>query len=529
MSFQIFLSYARADNVVPVGSGAQYGFVTLLRANLAAALQRRAVSDVAIWRDKEGIADGEQFTPKILKAIEDSQLLLVVLTPASLKSAYCQQELEAFTKRWSDGADPKHRIIVVLRTWVEPARWPAVAGGQNGYRFYTAENERDGMAETPMYGNDGKPTSAFYDVVDRMAQFIERRIGELGTGDPTAVEARSAEAPPAIVERRIGELGAKSAEPPAAIVTAPNGRTIFVAQPAADMEDAYRTVVAELRSDGYTVVPDPDGKIPDSVAAPEYVDAALAQAELSIHLLGERAGARDKSPPIVGLQLERAALRDFRRVIFAPKVFADPDEPARVLDDRDPIAVRDRFGRGLDSDTVIGDGLGDFVVELKNYLRKEAPKRAAAESAPLRAGARVFVDFHPSDVDFAASLRGALRERGLHCTFAAVEDDKTQNKLTNSEPLRAADGVIYCWANATDAWLYAEAAELEDWGRLGRAAPFAMRAAVVGPPERGSKRLYSADDPPDNVDLFVDLSSDPQPRSQGLEPLVAKLSPQSHP
>ena len=56
-----------------------------------------------------------------------------------------------------------------------------------------------------------------------------------------------------------------------------------------------------------------------------------------------------------------------------------------------------------------------------------------------------------------------------------------------------------------------------------------MRAAVVGPPERGSKRLYSADDPPDNVDLFVDLSSDPQPRSQGLEPLVAKLSPQSHP
>jgi hypothetical protein len=504
MSFQIFLSYARADNVVPVGSGAQYGFVSLLRANLAAALQRRAVGDVTIWRDKEGIADGEQFTPKILRAIDESQLMLVVLTPASLKSTYCQQELEAFTQRWGEDADLKHRVIVVLRTWIEPERWPAVAAGQNGYRFYTAENERDGMAETPMYGNDGKPTSPFYDVVEQIARFIERRVGELGSTVP-----------------------AKSAEVPAAIVTAPNGRTIFVAQPAGDMEEAYRTVVAELRSDGYTVVPDPGDKIPDSALAAEFVDTFLGQAELSIHLLGERAGARDRSPPIVGLQLERAALRDFRRVIFAPKVFADADEPARVLDDRDPIAVRDRFGRGLDSDTVIGDGLGDFVVELKNYLRKAAPKRATAESAPLPAGARVFVDFHPSDVEFAASMRSALRARGLRCTFAAVEDDNTQNKLANSEPLRAADGVIYCWANATDAWLYAEAAELEDWGRLGRAAPFAMRAAIAGPPERGSKRLYSVDDPPDNVDLFVDLSADPKPIAEGLDPLVAKLSPQS--
>jgi hypothetical protein len=124
-------------------------------------------------------------------------------------------------------------------------------------------------------------------------------------------------------------------------------------------------------------------------------------------------------------------------------------------------------------------------------------------------------------------MRSALRARGLRCTFAAVEDDNTQNKLANSEPLRAADGVIYCWANATDAWLYAEAAELEDWGRLGRAAPFAMRAAIAGPPERGSKRLYSVDDPPDNVDLFVDLSADPKRIAEGLDPLVAKLSPQS--
>ena len=513
MSFQIFLSYARADNVVPVGSGAQYGFVSLLRANLAAALQRRAVGDVAIWRDKEAIDDGEQFTPKILRAIDQSQLMLVVLTPASLKSEYCRQELEAFTQRWAEDPNLKHRIIVVLRTWVEPERWPAVAAGQNGYRFYTAENDRDGMAETPMYGNDGKPTSPFYDVVEQIGKFIERRAGELGT--TVATPAPSSDA------------GAPSASAPAAGVMTANGRTIFVAQPAGDMEDAYRTVVAELRSDGYAVVPDPEGKIPDSAAAAEYVDTFLGQAELSIHLLGERAGARDKSPPIVGLQMERAALRDFRRVIFAPKVFADADERAQVLDDRDPIAVRDRFGRGLASDTVIGDGLGDFVVELKNYLRKAAPKRAITESAPLRAGARVFVDFHPSDVDFAASVRGALRQRGLRCTFAAVEDDKTQNKLTNSEPLRAADGVIYCWANATDAWVYAEAAELEDWSRLGRAAPFAMRAAIAGPPERGSKRLYTVDDPPDNVDLFVDLSADPQRIAEVLDPLVAKLSPQS--
>jgi hypothetical protein len=499
LSFQIFLSYARLDNIVPVGSGAQYGFISLLRANLA---QKLALHGVTIWRDKEGIADGEQFTPKIAGAIAESQMMLLVLTPAFLKSEFCRAEVEAFAARWRDAPDFKDRFIVVLRTWIEPELWPEAARGQNGYRFYTSENDRDGAPEMPLYGNDGKPAPAFYDVIDRMAH---------------------------VVERRVSSLAPLPAQAPSGQPLAP--RTIYVAQTPNDMDWAYRTVVAELRNDGYAVVPNPETKIPDSKTAREYVDAALAGADVAIHLLGESSGVRDKSESIVPLQLERTAVRaeaaqanGFKRILFAPKVFVDPEEPDAAIGDRDPIAVRDRFGRGVDSDTVVGDGLSDFIVDVKRALRRTTPRVAESERTPLQSGAQVFVDFHPADVDYASALSRALRERGLRSRFAAVEDDKTQNRITNAELLRGADAVVYCWANASDAWLYAETAEYDDWQKLGRSRPFAMRAAIAGPPERVAKSLYNAESPPECVDVFVDLRAHPLPTPEALDPLVGDLA-----
>src|ERR1700680_3941208 len=130
MAFQVFLSYARVDNIVPVGSGAEYGFVTLLRANLGARLLKLGTSDAKIWRDKEDIADGEQFTPKIRNAIGESQMMILVLTPTWLKSSYCQMELEAFKARWGDSPQCKDRFMAVFPERLNRKEWPEAAEGQ---------------------------------------------------------------------------------------------------------------------------------------------------------------------------------------------------------------------------------------------------------------------------------------------------------------------------------------------------------------------------------------------------------------
>jgi hypothetical protein len=150
--------------------------------------------------------------------------------------------------------------------------------------------------------------------------------------------------------------------------------------------------------------------------------------------------------------------------------------------------------------------------------------RPGAE-APLTAGSSVFVDFDPCDATYVAALSNVLRQRGLRLQFAAVDADRQQNRLTNTELLRQANAIIYCWANALDAWLYAEAAE-NDWHSLGRAAPFLTRAAIVGPPQKVSKTFYDEHSPPPSIDLYVNLiKSGPQPSPNDLDPLVKVIPP----
>ena len=56
------------------------------------------------------------------------------------------------------------------------------------------------------------------------------------------------------------------------------------------------------------MVPDPERELPiQGSNAVAYIEAALSQAELSVHLLGERTGfTPEGAAPIVSLQLERA-------------------------------------------------------------------------------------------------------------------------------------------------------------------------------------------------------------------------------
>jgi len=222
MPFRVFISYARVDNIIPAGSDAQYGFISLLRAILGQALLRMGDSDVSIWRDKSEIEDGEQFTRKIRNAINESQMIVIVLTPASLKSAYCRQELEAFTRRWGADPDFKDRFMVVLRTWIASERWPDALTGQSGYRFYVSENDRDGARETPLYRSDGKPTKQFYDIVESMARLIHRRAQQFG-------------------------------QTPVSPSIAPKRHVVYVAQTPSNMDAQYRPVEAELQNDGYEV------------------------------------------------------------------------------------------------------------------------------------------------------------------------------------------------------------------------------------------------------------------------------------
>src|SRR6202051_5349474 len=87
----VFVSYSRRDSE----------FVQ----RLAASVSERGKE---VWLDTEGIADGEVFPEAIKRAIEASDAFLFVITPASVASAYCENEVE-------HAREMQKRIVPVLR------------------------------------------------------------------------------------------------------------------------------------------------------------------------------------------------------------------------------------------------------------------------------------------------------------------------------------------------------------------------------------------------------------------------------
>src|SRR5579859_1571097 len=71
-----------------------------------------------VWVDTEGIADGEVFPEAIKRAIEQSDAFLFVITPASVQSAYCENEVDYAQQM-------QKRIVPVLRDPVADGELPA--------------------------------------------------------------------------------------------------------------------------------------------------------------------------------------------------------------------------------------------------------------------------------------------------------------------------------------------------------------------------------------------------------------------
>ncbi len=100
VAIQVFLSYARIDDELPkyVSDGA--GFVTCLDEALTYQLRQQGDTETRIWRDIRRVDPADQFDAVIQEGIENSSLLLIVLSPNWMKRPACRKELDWFRDRW---------------------------------------------------------------------------------------------------------------------------------------------------------------------------------------------------------------------------------------------------------------------------------------------------------------------------------------------------------------------------------------------------------------------------------------------
>ncbi|WP_159460270.1 adenylate/guanylate cyclase domain-containing protein [Tistlia consotensis] len=310
----------------------------------------------------------------------------------------------------------------------------------------------------------------------------------------------------------------------------PNGRTVFVARPASDMGQGYVRIVEELKGRGYAVVP--DGDIPNDESAVAFIDAALAKAELSVHLLGDRPGITPDAPDMMAigqLQLVRAALRSeqaqedgtgtpqFRRIIWAPRFLegaATPQAAAPV--ERNPIAVLQRFAEQLPTDRVLGENLIQFINYLHQHLDKTRP-RTLAPQCDIGSGEKIFIDHAAEDYEYATELAYVLQQLSFEPTFAAPLDeneDRRKVEAFNRNEVLSCSAVAYCWGNASELWLRTRHSKIDSWRSRAKRDRIELTLIEAPPTHRAKKRFLIVKLA--GIDRVVDMTNVDRPSPADL-------------
>lgn len=512
MAVQIFISYARDDDVSPPGQERAKGFVTSLQEQLEYEFKRLGQPRPKLWRDQRIIERGDQFEPLIEDAIKGSAFLIVVHSRNWISRPWCVRELETFAKQWNHESehDIRQRIVVVHKHLVSSSKLRPLLQGQEGYTFFSAEDHADEGHEYEFFDRGRVRDDRYFHQIQELSSHLWRKAARIS--DPSSKLAP-----------RLASTHEAHEPQPRRL-----DRIVYLAKPADDMLVAYNRVGKELIGRGYSVVPPITEEIPRDSSSIDFIDSALAQAELSIHLLGERPGFApdgDDIQRIVKLQMTHAGRRvlmsegnsaTFHRIVWAPSIF-DAGAEAPLLE-RDPLNILAKFDTHLPTDKIIGDGISRFVEFMVKHLDKQAvvfPKQLAIEP-----NAKLYLYHHARDTTFAMALAKTLAQKQVIPILPAMEGAPAELMRFHRQNLIECDAILLCWAEATEVWARAASREFRNWRDLGRTESFDCRGLVTGPPPAERKAITGAMPPSGEIDFVLDLTHLENITTDAIEPLV---------
>jgi hypothetical protein len=415
---QVFVSHAHIDNELPDGHPAKAkGFVTYLVDQLGYELSQLGLGR-GVWFDRHQLKSGDNYKEKIPEEVENSDVLLAIVSYNFVASPDCQDEVSLFVNKLRTHPNGHHCILRIDKHNVANDWLPDDLRDLHTIPFYAKEPGSEDIAE--FYWR-GKPvrTKDLHAAIKKLANDIFMRFSD----------QRPPPDPP----------GQSDPQQPPTL-------TVYVAKPAMDLEDAYQTLVRELLGRNIAVVPDPKRDIPpDGAAAAAFVHDALAKADLSIHLLGDRRGWQPEGlPHIVPLQLvaarETAGRKPkFQRLIWAPRIVpGGPDGSP----ERDPVEVLAQLDSSAPNDEVVCDTAARFKEFVLQHVLPPAPivKQPVTANVPETS---IFVAAAAADLQCAAQATKAVKAMGARPTGATFN--------AGFKAAQACDHIIICWGTADEA------------------------------------------------------------------------------
>ena len=419
----VFVSYAHADNGVPVGAAVPHGWVTALASNLN---EGPNVFKKRFFIDHQ-LSPGDNFSADLVNKVERSSLLVLLLSQNYIDSEWCGKELEHFVRAHStpaadavdavDAPAPRDVFVVELFPYESFTSVPPAIQQlrkrliQAKFWYQPREASAPSLAGYPSALESGPEGQAHYwRVLNGLRVALDTRLRALRAQRPAAPDAAYLATRPAAPSTGTSTAAAcpPLTSPPSP--PRPSLGTVLLADTTDDLEAQRTAVRLALAPEGIVVLPEGDyvGLTPPEFEA--AIAADLARADLFVQLLSPTPGRKPRGfdAPLPQLQYQRASQARLPMLQWCER------QPAagEIADAAHAELFKTAFLRATHrSDfetTVIGQ------LRAQKDLRDRAAAAAAAAPAPDAAGTRVakrliFVDDAAGETLLSDRLRAIIR------------------------------------------------------------------------------------------------------------------------
>jgi TIR domain len=431
-TYDLFISYAHLDNEKLPGQ--QEGWIELFYKSLQLKLAQRIgkMDAVKIWWDSRKLDGSILFDHSIEEGINQSAIMISLVSPGYLGSDYCKKELNQFyTKAKAEPVGLKvgdySRLVKVMLNNIPYTQWPDVLSGSTGFPFYKARDKED-------FGDPLDSTNPlFMDQIKALRDSIVRIFEQFTNAGTVPATSASSDIPTQVAEER-GERKFH----------------IYFGEVADSLRTARKRTINELEKNGYTIltgVPPPD----EATAHEEKVKAVLQKADLAVHLLDQFPGREisgDSNNWYPKKQAELSLASATPKLLWVPS-------------DTDLSAIEEdgyrSFMEGLEQTNTASVQL-EYLRGAKSEITRQVSELAEAiQLSRSQAGSNekisVLLDTHFSDQQYAFDFGRALLDQDIQPYINPQEDDPRKNINLLSERIRQVNKLIFFYGKVSREWV----------------------------------------------------------------------------
>ena len=436
----VFVSYAHDDNM-PV-AGTTVGFVSQLVADLKTEVGRKVGKALDIWWDHYSLAGNTRVTPEIMTAAGDCASIVVIASPAYLRSEWCDRERSTFFQLLAQRQPGQTRAVFIVS--LEPIgqeQLPSDLKDLTGYPFYRGLD--DGRTTRPLRTELTSDKEPYYDRLSQLVQHITDHL--------TGLIARPQETTPA---------PGPSDGPPK-----DDRPAVLLLEVTDDLVHRRAELKDYLEQSGITVLPQKRYSRDDIKLHREQMLTDLRRSRACVQILGPLSGDRSDHPRGMAW-LRYETIRDSG--VQVPLLqWRDPDLDLAVIADADAREL-------ITPPSVRTDRFPDFRRAVSDLALK-APERAQ----PVKPGEAlsVFVNSDLPDRGLGNCLAKWLATQG----FIVLEPPQsTQNAREEWETnLRYCDSLVLVYGQTKPGWVKTQ---ILLSNKVSREKPLGLLCVCVGPP-----------------------------------------------